>query len=155
MDNYAFTFCDYVIFAVKPAFEKIMLILESAISEKIIKHCKEYFPEEACGILAGNKDKTEIAYPMDNTDRSPESYFMDPREQLKTMKCIREQGLEMLAIYHSHSFSRAYPSKKDVELAFYPDVSYVIVSLADKKLPVIRSFKIQEGNIKEEEVRIE
>jgi len=132
-----------------------MLILKSAISEKIISHCKKCFPEEACGILAGNKYKTEIAYPMNNTDRSSESYFMDPGEQLKVMKDIREQGLEMLAIYHSHSFSHAYPSEKDVGLAFYPDVSYVIVSLADKKLPVIKSFKIQEGNIREEEVSIE
>lgn len=131
-----------------------MLIIKRAISEEIVKHCKEHFPEEACGILAGKNDKIEIAYPMNNKDRSPESYFMEPMEQLKAMKDIRRQGLEMLAIYHSHTSSQAYPSKKDVELAFYPSVSYVIVSLRDKENPVIRSFKIEEGVIREEEVVI-
>lgn len=132
-----------------------MIILTKEISEKIIKHCKDRFPEEACGILAGKKNKIETAYPVKNTDKSPVSYFMEPKEQLKIMKDIRGQGLEMLAIYHSHAFSQAYPSKKDVELAFYPEVSYAIISLKDNKNPVIRSFKIQEGNIKEEEARIE
>lgn len=132
-----------------------MLILKREISEKIIKHCRDKFPEEACGILAGKKDKIETVYPVKNTDKSPVSYFMEPKEQLKIMKGIRGQGLEMLAIYHSHAFSEAYPSKKDVELAFYPESSYVIISLADGKLPVIRSFKIQEGTIEEEKVRIE
>lgn len=132
-----------------------MLILKKDLSEKIIEYCDKEFPDETCGILAGKRDKIEMAYSMKNMDKSPMSYFMDPKEQLKAMKDIREQGLEMLAIYHSHTFSQAYPSAKDIELAFYPDVSYMIISLADKKTPVLRSFKIQGGDIREEEVRIE
>ena len=68
---------------------------------------------------------------------------------------MRNSGLEMVAIYHSHVASQAYPSNHDVELAFYPDVSYVILSLKDKENPSVRSFKIKEGKIEEEEVKIE
>ncbi|HID12037.1 MAG TPA: M67 family peptidase [Candidatus Latescibacteria bacterium] len=55
--------------------------------------------------------------------------FMDPKEQIDALKDIRRLGLEMVGIYHSHVASPAYPSKRDIKLAFYPEVSYVIVSL--------------------------
>lgn len=92
---------------------------------------------------------------MSNVDKSPATYFMQGQEQLKVMKEMRNLGLEMSGIYHSHVASQAYPSAHDVELAFYPDASYVIISLKDKNNPSIRSFRIKEGNITEEEVKIE
>ncbi len=61
------------------------------------------------------------------------------------MKDIRNSGTEFIGIYHSHPHSDAYPSKRDIDLAFYPEVSHVIVSLKDEKAPRIRSFKIVEG----------
>jgi proteasome lid subunit RPN8/RPN11 len=70
------------------------------------------------------------------------------------MKEIRNNSEEMLGIYHSHVASEAYPSSHDVELALYPEVSYVIISIKDKKNPSIRSFKIIEGKITEEELKI-
>lgn len=132
-----------------------MLILKRHLADEIISHCKKEFPLEACGILAGKGNEIEMVYVMKNTDENAVSYFMEPREQLNAMKDIRKKGLEMLGIYHSHSFSRAYPSKKDVELAFYPEASYVIISLKDKDKPGISSFKIVKGKIEEEEVRMQ
>ena len=71
------------------------------------------------------------------------------------MKEIRNKGEEIIGIYHSHVASEAYPSNHDVELALYPEVSYVIISLKDNKNPSVRSFKIVEGKITEEELKIE
>lgn len=132
-----------------------MLILEKLLWEQIIRHCRNEFPNEACGILAGKEGNVQKIYEMVNMDKSPASYFMDAQEQFRVIKDIRKRGLEMVGIYHSHVASPAYPSIRDVELAFYPEVSYVIVSLKDKDSPDIRSFKIKEGKIAEEEVRIE
>jgi len=67
---------------------------------------------------------------------------------------MREGGVEMRGIFHSHVASEAFPSQKDVRLAFYPDVSYLIVSLSDMKNPVLRSFKIEAENVTEEEIKI-
>jgi proteasome lid subunit RPN8/RPN11 len=80
---------------------------------------------------------------------------MDPKEQLKVTKEIRNGGLEMIGIYHSHVASPARPSAHDIEMAFYPEVSYVIVSLKDKVNPSARSFKITEKKVTEEELKIE
>jgi len=121
----------------------------------IIEHAKREAPNEACGILAGTageKKEVKKIYQMKNNDRSAATFFMDPKEQLKVMKEIRNSGLSMIGIYHSHLESESYPSSHDVKLAFYPEASYVIVSIKDN--PVIRSFKIVKGRIEEEKIVI-
>lgn len=131
-----------------------MFILKKEFLEQILKACARESPNEACGILAGQGGEVKKVYEMTNIEKSPSTFFMDAKEQLRVMKEIRNLGLEILGIYHSHVASVAYPSAHDVELAFYPEASYLIVSLKDKDNPSIRSFKIVEGKVSEEEVRI-
>ena len=130
-----------------------MLCLSEEKAKELVEHSKRECPDEACGILAGRGGKVEKVYQMASIDKSSKTFFMDPREQLKVMKEITNSGLEMVGIYHSHIEVEPYPSAHDVELAFYPEVSYVIVSTKDNTN--IRSFKIIEGEISEEEVKIE
>lgn len=132
-----------------------MIYIKKDLVEQVLKHLKRESPDEACGILAGKQGKVKKVYQMSNMDKSSRTFFMDPKEQLKVMKEIRNLGLEMIGIYHSHLETGAYPSAHDVELAYYPEVSYVIVSIKDRDNPSIRSFKIIEGKIDEEEVAVE
>jgi hypothetical protein len=67
---------------------------------------------------------------------------------------LDEQGWELWAIYHSHTHSEAYPSDTDRRLAFYPDSRYLVLSLADRDRPELRSFFILDGEIEEEELTI-
>lgn len=127
-----------------------MICISKELYNQIIRHVNEEFPNEACGILAGKENKIEKVYTMTNVDKSPSTFFMNPKEQLKVMKEIRNQELEMIGIYHSHVTSPAYPSIRDIELAFYPEASYVIISLRDRENFEIRSFKIREGKVQEE-----
>lgn len=129
-----------------------MLYLSKDRVNELIEHSKKEAPNEACGILAGKERRVEKVYQMTNIDNSSKTFFMDPKEQLKVMKEIRNSGLEMIGIYHSHLETEAYPSAHDVELAYYPEASYVIVSIKDRDNPKIRSFKIVEGKIQEEEI---
>lgn len=127
-----------------------MLRLKKEFLNRMIEHSKKRYPNEACGILAGRGGRVEKIYEMNNIDKSPSTYFMDAKEQFKAIKDMRNTGLEMLGIYHSHVASQAYPSAHDVEMAFYPEVSYVIISLKNRDNPSIRSFKIKDGKISEE-----
>ena len=70
-------------------------------------------------------------------------YVMDPHEQVDLMEEIEESGEDLLAIYHSHTRSAAYPSTTDVDLAFFAAPLYVIVSLQDEHNPVIRAFHLE------------
>ena len=87
-------------------------------------------------------------------DEASISYFMDPKEQLKVFKDMRIRGLEMTGIFHSHVASQAYPSQKDIRLAFYSEPSYLIISLSDREKPVLRSFKIKDEKVTQEEIQI-
>ena len=115
--------------------------------EEMISHCRDAYPNEACGILSGKGEEVLKVYKMANIEKSPVSYEFDSREHIKAIRDIRENNHTMLAIFHSHPSSPAYPSAKDVSLAFYEDSIYVIVSLSEKQ-PVVKGFLIKEGNVK-------
>jgi proteasome lid subunit RPN8/RPN11 len=127
------------------------LIIPQHIFHEMLAHCKDGYPNEACGILAGRNGEVSKIYRMANTENSPVTYMLDSREQFKVMKDMRDNNLSMLAIFHSHPSSAAYPSAKDVSLAFYEDAFYIIVSLMEKE-PVVKGFSIREGNIEEIEI---
>lgn len=132
-----------------------MLKIKKDVFDKIVSHMKKEYPNEACGIIAGKGGVENQFIALKNTHESPTSYAMDPFDLLKVDKFLRAEGLEMLAIVHSHVATKAYPSKRDIEQATYPDASYVIISLSDMDSPDVRSYKIQDRNIEEEELKIE
>ena len=132
-----------------------MITIPINVFEEMIAHAKAGYPNEACGILGGEKSGSgSYFFSMKNMDEASISYFMDPKEQLRVFKKMRELKIEMTGIFHSHVASEAVPSQKDVRLAFYPDVSYLIVSLSDLKKPVLRSFRIKDEIATEEEIKI-
>jgi proteasome lid subunit RPN8/RPN11 len=129
------------------------LIIPKHILEVMFSHCRAGSPNEACGILAGMGNEVSKIYPMDNSEKSPVSYLMNSQEQFRVMKDIRENRLEMVAIFHSHPSSPPYPSPKDVSLAFYEDSAYVIVGLTERE-PVIKAFSVRAGKVQEIEIMV-
>lgn len=111
-------------------------------------------PNECCGLLAGRHGRVLRRYPITNAEASPYRYNMDSRELLWAMRDMDEQGWELLGIYHSHTHTPAYPSPTDVFLAFYPEAVYLVISLMDPEEPVVRAFRIEDGQISEEELTV-
>ncbi|MCL5421486.1 MAG: M67 family metallopeptidase [Nitrospirae bacterium] len=130
------------------------LIIPAHIFQEMLAHCRGAHPHEACGILAGKENQVSKIFKMTNIEKSPVSYLLDSTEQFQVMKEIRENNLSMVSIFHSHPASAAYPSPKDVSLAFYEEAVYVIVSLAGKE-PEVKAFSIREGKIREVEILVE
>ena len=120
----------------------------------MIEHAKSCYPQEACGFLAGKDGKISDFFPMENVEHSSISYLMDPKEQMRIFKKMRDDKTELLGIFHSHVASPATPSQKDRAMAFYTEVSYFIVSLADMQKPDLRSFRIADGKDAEEEIAV-
>jgi|Deesub1362A_J573_1020465.scaffolds.fasta_scaffold00788_4 proteasome lid subunit RPN8/RPN11 len=122
------------------------------ILEEMVNHARKEFPFEACGILAGRNGEVSKLYPLQNEERSEISYFASPREQIRAFKKMREEGLELVGIYHSHPNSPARPSQRDVELAFYPEAVYLIVSLKSPDIPEVKAYKLTKEKIEEVEI---
>ena len=131
-----------------------MIQIESTHLSEMISHAREDAPREACGILAGTEQRVLRLYRAANAQRSRTSYSLDPREQYRIFRDIEDRELTLVAIYHSHPSSPATPSDTDIELAYYPEVAHVLISLVDPDQPQVRAFRIAEGRVAEEDIVI-
>ena len=135
-----------------------MLYLKKEDYEKILAHCKEGLPNEACGLIGGtiegDKRSIQKVYLLTNIDQSNEHFSMDPKEQLAAVKDARAAGLAMLGNFHSHPESPSRPSEEDKRLAYDSKASYMILSLMDRENPVLNSFKINGTASEKEELVI-
>jgi proteasome lid subunit RPN8/RPN11 len=116
--------------------------------EEMIEHARLENPNECCGILAGVEGQVTKLYRIKNSTPSPYRYVMDPEEQLGAMRDADEQSLDLMAFYHSHTHSLAYPSDTDVRMATesgWVDFCYVLVSLEEQLKPDVRFFDISVG----------
>ena len=130
-----------------------MFRLEKRYAEDIIAHARAEAPLECCGILAGTDDKVLKLYRTTNSQKSPLRYNVEPNELLRIYRELDEKDWQLLAIYHSHPHSEAYPSLTDIKLAQCLDVLHLIVSLRET-VPVVRAFWLSGGQVKEETVSI-
>ncbi len=125
------------------------LILPRALREEMLAHADGLWPEEACGLLAGRDGRAVRLYPVENSLHSPVAYEMEPVQQIKAMLAMEAEGLELIAIYHSHPDGPARPSATDIAAAYYPDAVQLILSLADRERPSLRAFTIIDGVVAE------
>jgi proteasome lid subunit RPN8/RPN11 len=128
--------------------------LDRVFFDEMVGHGLSGFPNEACGLLAGKEGRPVRFFPMRNRDASPVTYRLDPKEQLAVFDEMDEQGWELVGIFHTHTHSEAYPSETDRSQAFYPEASYLVMSLSDRENPVLRSFRIEDDEIVEEDLVI-
>ena len=124
---------------------------------RIVEGAKDAYPNEGCGLIAGTDDENvrliSKVYVLQNTDRSPEHFSLDPHEQLVAVKNMRENGWRPLGNWHSHPATPSRPSEEDKRLAFDKNLSYMILSLAEEE-PVLNAFHIENGESQKELIEI-
>lgn len=133
-----------------------MLTIRRAILDAIVAHARRDHPDEACGVVAGpaGSDLPLRHIPMENAERSPTFYRFDSMQQLRVWREMDDRGEEPIVIYHSHTATEAHPSRTDINLASEPDAHYLLVSTRDPDTTEIRSFRIADGVVTEEPVRL-
>ena len=133
-----------------------MLSIDSELVEAIIAHARRDHPDEACGVVAGptGSDRPLRLVPMVNAERSPTFYRFDSLEQLAVWREMDQRDEEPIVIYHSHTATEAYPSRTDIAYAAEPAAHYVVISTREADTVEIRSFRIVDGEVTEEEVHV-
>jgi [CysO sulfur-carrier protein]-S-L-cysteine hydrolase len=132
-----------------------MRISQSLIDE-MVAHARADIPNECCGMVGGVDGEASVVIPVVNSAASPLRFEMDPQGQYNALKAIEDDGKEMLAIYHSHTKSAAYPSQTDVNQAVnWPDAIYLIVSLQDEDAPDVKGYWLKDLAIADAELVIE
>jgi [CysO sulfur-carrier protein]-S-L-cysteine hydrolase len=134
----------------------VVLTIDSAIVDAIVAHARRDHPDEACGVIAGpiGSDRPSRLIPMDNAARSMTFYEFDSLEQLRVWREMDDNDEEPVVIYHSHTATEAYPSRTDVSFAGEPGAHYLLVSTREPDSEEIRSFRIVDGVVTEEEINI-
>jgi len=117
--------------------------------DELVAHAREEAPNECCGYLRAANGVVGEVVRSRNLRASPYGYELDA-QSLLAANDLDDQGHEV-GIYHSHPRSPAEPSQTDINLAYYPHWSYLIVSLADGK-PAVRAWRIADGRVDEEEI---
>jgi len=121
--------------------------------EEMVAHARAEAPNECCGMIASRDGEAVFVHPAVNAAASPLKYEIDGAEQYRIQMEIDDAGLDLGAIYHSHTRSAPYPSQTDINLAFYPDALYVIVGLANGD-PEVRAYTIRDGQVAEVELSV-
>lgn len=130
------------------------LVLTAAMRDEIVEHARAGLPNEACGILGGRDGRATRFFPAVNGEPSPHFYNIDAQDLLRIVTEIEDADEDVVAIYHSHVQSPAFPSRTDVELAHWPDAAYLIVSLGSEP-PDLRAFAIRDGRVGKRDIVID
>lgn len=122
-----------------------------SLYDEMVAHALEDAPNECCGMIASRDGEAVNLHRATNAAASPYRYEIDGAEQFRIQMAIDDAGLDLGAIYHSHTRSDPYPSQTDINLAFYPDAVYVIVGLAGAE-PNVKAYTIRDGKVAEAEL---
>ena len=133
--------------------------ISAELLEQILAHAREEAPNECCGVVAvapspdGEPSRAVRAQRARNTAASPLRFEIAGLEVMELLDSIEGDGLEIGAIYHSHTRTAPYPSQTDINFAVnWPGVEWIIVGLADSSAPEIRSYLIEKGAVREVEI---
>ncbi len=123
------------------------LSIPRSVYEGMLWHARAEQPLECCGFLAGvvredGVGDVRLRYPLLNAAASAVEYDAETRSLFSACKDIRRQGMEVLAIYHSHPRTEPIPSRKDLARNWWGrDVLHIIVSLTNAP-PTVRVWRL-------------
>ena len=121
--------------------------LEREYARRILAHALEMDPVECCGVIAGKDGRATKLFKAKNAEDSPFRYEIDSNELFQIHRELLKEDWDILAIYHSHTGTKAFPSPTDVRAAMYPDATYLIVSLRYMARPLLQAFRIVDEKV--------
>lgn len=122
-----------------------MIEIGSIAWQTMVSHAERVYPNECCGVLlghAGGERKNAVeAIALDNVWDGPQRdhYQIKPQDLLRVEKQARQQGVDVIGIFHSHPDSAAYFSSADIENSC-PWYSFVVLSVRAGQFDHARSF---------------
>ena len=128
------------------------MIIKQNVIDELIAQAQKDAPNETCGYLLGVDDTVTENYWMENVDHSPEHFSFAPKDQFAALKYARNNGLKILANWHSHPASPSRPSQEDLRLANDPSIRYALLSLHEAIH--LNSFGILHGEVVDKEIHL-
>ena len=125
-----------------------MIRLTSIQMDEMRRHGEHDYPFECCGLMLGRlEDRQKVVtatYPISNAraeEAKRDRFLIRPQELMRGEKYAREQGLDVVGIYHSHPDDAAIPSRYDLEHA-WPTYSYIVIAVEQGRAADLRSWEL-------------
>lgn len=129
--------------------------LPPEVADAMFKHSGWAYPEEACGLIAfDHQGAPRLALCLTNTEESSERFLIAPPEQFGATRLAEEHGWRIGGVFHSHPRSDAFPSPEDISGGADPGWMHFIVGPVAGPKPLLRAFRIVEGEVTEVKVTI-
>ena len=123
--------------------------------DQALAHARRDHPDECCGVIAGLDGTATRLFEMDNAERSPTGFTFDSAEWLTVYREIDDADEDLLVVYHSHTATEAYPSRTDILWSRTTGFGYwLLISTRDPAVDEVRCFRITDGEVVEEELKI-
>lgn len=113
---------------------------------RMLSHVMASLPDEACGLVGGVAGRAQTVIEVENADHSPLRYRMDPAGQVNGLLAIEGQGLELVAIYHSHPRGPGDLSSTDLAEYAYPEAACLIWSPGPDWM--CRGYDLSDGKVR-------
>jgi [CysO sulfur-carrier protein]-S-L-cysteine hydrolase len=134
---------------------KVNMKMPRKLYDEMVAHAREEAPNECCGMVGASESEAVAVYRARNAEASPLRFRIDPEEQLELHNRIEDAGLELGAIYHSHTRTEPRPSQTDINFAkLWPGVLWIIVGLVEGE-PDVRTWWIDDGRVTGAELVVE
>ena len=130
--------------------------INKATLDEIIKHSESGFPHEVCGVLIGDGSSiTEFKICTNlNTERAHDRYDLDPEAYNEADRWARSKELMIMGIYHTHPDHPSRPSEFDRERA-WPDWFYIILSIQNGEFDNFRTWILEDFDSQFVEYKLE
>jgi proteasome lid subunit RPN8/RPN11 len=158
------------------------LVIPRHIVDDMIAHARELTPHECCGLLAGTNGVVSRIYKITNivamegaqnlssfdpakvahlerlspAERAEIAFVMDMQDFSAAKKDMRNHGLDLQVVYHSHPHDPARPSLTDIKIAtdyeeIWPKINlpiptYLLISLMHPT-PDVKNYWIKSGQV--------
>ena len=109
------------------------IYLTAAQIRQLATIAKEALPNESCAFLLGDNGKVVKILPMRNIDESPVTFSIEPAELLQAYNLAESEGMQVIAIFHSHP-AKPSPSSTDIKFMEINPVVWVIYSTTESHL---------------------
>ena len=108
------------------------LEIPEALWQAMLAHLSACLPEEGCGLLGGQVSGQKAValrlLAVENELHSPVRFRVAPLDLLAALNALDKDGLELLAVFHSHPGGPERPSPTDSAEFAYPGVLSLIAA---------------------------
>jgi proteasome lid subunit RPN8/RPN11 len=115
-----------------------VIFLDRSHLKVIADAAEAAYPKEACGLLVGRAEPPGdivvtrvVASANVAEDGVHDRFEVDPWVRLEVMRALEDQSERLVGHFHSHPDHPAQPSPRDLDMAWEPELVWLITSVVD------------------------